>query len=420
MKHSYSSKSISILMLFLAMFSQFTFAQNTDNYTLYKAIVIDKNSGNPLAYAGITVDGTNYSTVSNSDGEFAIKLLSSIEDAVINIQFIGYKGKSVQIRDLKNDKNKIELEPVTVELPEISVISKDAESLVQSMLEKKGINYGTQEEHLTAFYRESIRRNKTYVSLSEAVVDVYKQSYNSYKSDIVKIYKARKKTDYSKLDTLVFKLQGGPFNSLYLDLLKNPEMIFTDKMLDNYEFTFDRSTRIGKRLIYVVDFKQKKYVEEPLYFGKLYIDAQSLALKTATFKLNLANKEAASRMFIVKKPYNADAYPIETNYRIDFLEKDNKWYYGYSRIELGLRVNWKKKLLNTSFYSTIEMAVTDKDKSDYNKETMSKDRIRPTIVITDEVSGFADPDFWGEFNVIEPEKPIEAAIRKIQKQLINK
>jgi len=94
--------------------------------------------------------------------------------------------------------------------------------------------------------------------------------------------------------------------------------------------------------------------------------------------------------------------------------------YGYSRIELGLRVNWKKKLLNTSFYSTIEMAVTDKDKSDYNKETMSKDRIRPTIVITDEVSGFADPDFWGEFNVIEPEKPIEAAIRKIQKQLINK
>lgn len=420
MKHSYSSKSISILLLFLAMFSQITFAQDTDNYTLYKAIVIDKNSGNPLAYAGITVEGTNYSTVSNSDGEFAIKLLSSIEDAVISIQFIGYKGKSVHVRDLKNDKNKIELEPVTVELPEISVISKDAESLVQSMLEKKGINYGTQEEHLTAFYRESIRRNKTYVSLSEAVVDVYKQSYNSYKSDIVKIYKARKKTDYSKLDTLVFKLQGGPFNSLYLDLLKNPEMIFTDKMLDNYEFTFDRSTRIGKRLIYVVDFKQKKYVEEPLYFGKLYIDAQSLALKTATFKLNLANKEAASRMFIVKKPYNADAYPIETNYRIDFLEKDNKWYYGYSRIELGLRVNWKKKLLNTSFYSTIEMAVTDKDKSDYNKETMSKDRIRPTIVITDEVSGFADPDFWGEFNVIEPEKPIEAAIRKIQKQLINK
>ncbi|MBV5343183.1 carboxypeptidase-like regulatory domain-containing protein, partial [bacterium] len=199
-----------------------------------------------------------------------------------------------------------------------------------------------------------------------------------------------------------------------------PEMIFTDKMLDNYDFTFERSTRIGKRLIYVVDFKQKIHIEEPLYYGKLYIDAQNLALKSAVFKLNLQNKEAAARMFVVKKPYNADAYPVETSYRVDFIEKNKKWYYGYSRIEMALRVNWKKKLFNSTFYSTIEMAVTDRNKAEYTKETINKDRIRPNIVISDEVSGFADPDFWGEFNVIEPEKPIEAAIRKIQKQLEKK
>jgi hypothetical protein len=35
-------------------------------------------------------------------------------------------------------------------------------------------------------------------------------------------------------------------------------------------------------------------------------------------------------------------------------------------------------------------------------------------------SGFSDPDFWGEFNVIEPEKSIETAIKKIQKQLEKK
>jgi hypothetical protein len=87
---------------------------------------------------------------------------------------------------------------------------------------------------------------------------------------------------------------------------------------------------------------------------------------------------------------------------------------------MALRVNWKKKLFNSTFYSTIEMAVTDRNKTEYTKESINKDRIRPNIVITDEVSGFADPEFWGEFNVIEPEKPIEAAIRKIQKQLEKK
>ena len=37
--------------------------------------------------------------------------------------------------------------------------------------------------------------------------------------------------------------------------------------------------------------------------------------------------------------------------------------------------------------------------------------------MSDEASGFSDPEFWGEYNVIEPEKPIESAIKKIQKQL---
>jgi hypothetical protein len=39
----------------------------------------------------------------------------------------------------------------------------------------------------------------------------------------------------------------------------------------------------------------------------------------------------------MRKPLNARVYPIEANYRIDYREKDGKWYYGYSRIELGIK-----------------------------------------------------------------------------------
>lgn len=397
-----------------------SYAQENIEFVSIRATVVDKTTGAPLSFAGITVEGTNTTTVTNTEGEFALKIPDEIKNSVVVINFIGYKTKHIQLSEFSAEKFRIQLEPIAVELPEISVISKDAEAIVLGMFEKKGINYPTEEEHLTAFYRESIRRNKTYASLSESVVDIYKQSYNSYKADVVKIYKARKKTDYNKLDTLAFKLMGGPFNSLYLDLIKHPELIFTDKMLENYDFKFDRSTRIGKRLIYVIDFKQKPIVSDPLYYGKLYIDAQTLALKTATFKLNIENKAAASRMFIIKKPLNAEVYPVETSYRMDFIEKNNKWYYGYSRIELALRVNWKRRLFNSTFYSVIEMAVTDREKSTLDRQTIQKNRIRPNIIVSDEVSGFADPDFWGELNVIEPEKPIEAAIRKIQRQLQKK
>jgi hypothetical protein len=35
----------------------------------------------------------------------------------------------------------------------------------------------------------------------------------------------------------------------------------------------------------------------------------------------------------------------------------------------------------------------------------------------DAVEGFNDPDFWGDYNVIEPEQPIENAIKRIQRNL---
>jgi hypothetical protein len=35
----------------------------------------------------------------------------------------------------------------------------------------------------------------------------------------------------------------------------------------------------------------------------------------------------------------------------------------------------------------------------------------------DKLTDFADPEFWGEYNIIEPEKSIETAIKKIQRKI---
>jgi len=63
------------------------------------------------------------------------------------------------------------------------------------------------------------------------------------------------------------------------------------------------------------------------------------------------------------------------------------------------------------------MAITDWKKNIDHESLRQKERLKSTVVISDEASGFSDPEFWGEFNVIEPEKPIESAIKKIKKQL---
>ena len=80
------------------------------------------------------------------------------------------------------------------------------------------------------------------------------------------------------------------------------------------------------------------------------------------------------------------------------------------------KINWKKKLFNTSYTSTIEMAVTDWEKAK-ERPFRANEKMKQNIILQDKVDGFVDPQFWGDYNVIEPEASIESVIKKIQKRL---
>lgn len=409
------------LFILIIGFQNYSFASSrilndTIGFHKYEGKVIDGKTKKVLIFASLTVNGTNISTITNTQGEFLLKVPKKYQNQKVTISFLGYTSKILNLSDF-NSYTTIKLETYIEELSEVKISIKDAKSLVLEVLKRKGDNYSDKLITMTAFYRETIKKRRTYVSLSEAVVEINKQSYTNTKNDILRIHKARKNTDYSRLDTVAFKLRGGPFNSLYIDIIKNPTLLFTEDMVEIYDFTYDTSTKIDNRIIYVVNFKQKPYISDPMFYGKLYIDAQSLALTNAKFQLNIKNKEKASKHFIIKKPKGANVYPIEAAYQMDYRVKNGKWYYGYSRLQLGFKINWDKKLFNTIYHTTIEMAVTDWKKNVTNKLIKPKDRLRPSVIISDKASGFTDPEFWGEYNVIEPEKPIESAIKKIQKQL---
>lgn len=414
------AKPILIFLLLIGC-HQFSYASKTYIDTVgvnrYRGIVLDSKHKKPLIFASITVNGTNISTVTNSQGKFLLKIPKKINSQHITISFLGYTSKVINLKNLENKNNVIKLDTYIEELSEVKIITKDALSLVKEALKRRGENYFNDDTNMTAFYRETIKKRRTYVSLSEAVVEIHKQPYNTSRSDLLKLYKSRKSTDYRKLDTIALKLRGGPFSTLHLDIMKNPHLIFTENMDQIYTFTFDKSTKIDNRPIYVINFKQKSSVSEPFFYGKLYIDAQSLALTSAKFKVNLDNPEKAGKLFILKKPRKANVIPIEASYQVNYKVTNNKWYYGYSRIQLGFKVDYDKKLFNSVYYSTIEMAITNWEKNTTNKSIKLKDRLKSSVIMSDEASGFEDAEFWGEYNVIEPEKPIEAAIKKIQKQL---
>ncbi len=401
----------------LQTFAYFQDANIDVNHIEYKGYVLDQGNNSPLTSASVSLINTNISIVTNDEGEFLIKVPKHINDGSLQVSYLGYQDKIVPLLDFKDNTLNIKLKPSVIELSEISIKLRDAEALVREVLKKKGSNYLNDNTIMTAFYRETIKKRRSYVSLSEAVIDLYKNPYESSKTDLIKLHKARKNANYKKLDTLTLKLQGGPTSTLYIDVMKNPEILFTEDMADVYEFSYDKSTQINGRHIYVVKFKQRQTISEPLYYGKLYIDSETLAMTKAVYSLNMENKDEVSKMFVRKKPRQARVYPTLASYSIDYRQKDGKWYYSYGSIDLAVKIKWKKKLFNSTYKLNVEMAITDWKKNTDNETIKAKDRLKSSVVLSDKAAGFSDPIFWGEYNVIEPEKPIESAIKKIQKQL---
>ena len=407
------------LQFFLTVpFYLFAFQETQISFNQYEGEVVDADSGKKLVFATISVEGTNISTITNTEGDFLLKIPKDITAAMVHFSFLGYTTKSVALKELRPKGNRIALNLSAVQLSEVNINApKDARALVKQVLQRKGENYFDESTIMTAFYRESIKKRRRNVSLAEAVVNIYKTPYKANRKDAMELYKARKSTDYSKLDTIALKLQGGPFNTLYADMVKYPEFVLLETNLDDYDFKFVRSTRINEKLIFVINFKQKEAIPEPLYQGELFIDVADKTLTSAIYALNITDKDLAARYFVRKKPAKVKVWPTNVAYRVDYRNKNGKWYYGYSNVLLEFKVNWKDKLFNSIYSMTAEMAITDWEKNSTEELPKNRERIKSSIILADEAIGFSDPDFWGEYNIIEPEKSIESAIKKIQRQL---
>lgn len=426
LKRNYQNENTRKIALFLAILfaSVSLFAENVAGkqdqdslYNAYTGVVTDQKSGEKLAYAHISVLSSEISTVTNSEGKFLLKIPVSLLNGTIEVRYIGYESVKIPVRSLNTQNNKIFLKQSGFMLPEVKVMPTDPTDLVRKMLDERDKNYSNKEMLMRSFYREIIRKRNAPVSISEAIVDVYKEPYSSYQQDKVAIYKSRKSTDYSKLDTVVFKLMGGPFNTLFIDAMKYPEYFLNADNLGDYTFQYQSNEQIDDRLIYVVSFKQNPSMKDPLPYGNLYIDAQTHALVKADFDINLQQPEVAAMLFIRKKPFNARVFATKAHYLITYHLVNNQWRYAYSRAELGLKIDWKKRFFNTYYNTSIEMAATNWTENPDKKEFKNRALIRPNVVLIDAISGFNDADFWGENNIIEPEKSIENAINKIQKQL---
>jgi len=382
--------------------------------------IVDKKTGKPVVFADIIISGTNIGTVANIAGEFTLKIPWTDTVGSVIISSIGYHNKVISIGRLKTANNLIKLDPAIIALAEIYIHPNDARDLMISALNNIRDNYSPKPSMVTAFYRESIRRKRKYVTVAEAVLDAYKASYTKPQDrDRIKILKARKSTDFQKKDTLALKLLGGPFSMFQLDFVKNPEELLEREILQYYEFEITGQVIFDNRLAYVISFVQRSDIEVPLFEGKFYIETKTLAFLGADYRINEERKHRASEFMVKQKPPGVEVNIEKAYYNIKYRYFNGEWHLSYVRTNLTLFMKWKKMHFGSRYSMVAEMAITDMDTMNITRYK-NKNTVSYKDVFIEQVGNFEDPGFWGKYNIIYPEEPIQSAIKRMGRKLRRK
>lgn len=392
-------------------------APKDTTFVTFTGKVIDNTTRKPVVFANVYLIGSSLGTVTNADGEFVLKVPVAELSRKVGFSNLGYKNLVVALTEMKAKDNIIRLEIAATSLEEVIIRSDDPIELLRMAYRRIHENYNKEPEMQVGFYRETVKQNRNYVAVAEAVLDVYKSSYNSLvDNDRVRIYKGRKSEDVKKMDTLMFKLQGGPRTSFMLDVVKNPGEILSEEYLDDYYFKFAGFAAIDGRDNYVIEFDQRENVDLPLYKGKIFLDTKNMAFSRLEFSYSDKALDIADNELVRKKPMDLKIDVLGANYLINYRILDDKWYLNHVRSELVFKCNWKKKRYNATYTTALEMAVTDRNSDNINKAKY-KDQTKMTDIFADQVNSFKDENFWGEYNYIKPDESIESVINRLNRKL---
>ncbi len=377
---------------------------------MVKGKVRDAETGRALESVHVSVPGRHHATVTNADGEFILKSDRRIE--AVQFSYLGYKSRWVAAEP----NLKVSLVRESISLPEASIISGDPEAILRAALARVPDTYCPQPELLECFYRETVQKRNRYTYVAEAVARLYRErtSNRFAGNDVSALEKSRLLVSQRKRDTVSVKTQGGPQMALNCDFLKVPELLFSEDEMALYRFEMDMPAYIGDRLQFVIRMIPDRSVDYALYYVTLYIDRDNLTFTRIEASLDMRDQLKAIRAILVSKPMSLRFFPEEATLVLNYRPiGDDKIRLEYFRSTMRFSCDWRKRLFKTRYTAVNELVVTD-----VRPEAIPiprRERFRSSDFLNDKAEEFQDPDFWADYNIIEPSESLEHAINRLRK-----
>lgn len=390
--------------------------QHSGGAVTINGIVKDAHTKKKLANVSVHLQGREIGTVTNGDGMFSLKIDREDLEGNILLSCFGYANRKIACRDLSGNSGKttVFLTPATRTLDEVTVYGGDAKNLVVEAMKRIVVNYPQTPNMLNMFYRETIMKGSRYVGISEGVMDVYKNGYGKRTTDRDRVRIKRRLMSQKANDTLAVKLQGGPQLAVYLDIVKNGDVLFDNETILLYSFKHEQMMMIDDRLHYAVSFKPCATAGNPLYSGTLYIDCESLCLTRAEISLDVSDSEKTNKALLQRKPFGLRCRCREASITVAYRQHDGRACLDYIRNTIRFKCDWKRRLFSSTYTTVAEMVTVDLDNQPAANIPHSES-YRNNRMFYDDARQNWDIDFWQDYNIIEPTESLEKAVEKLRK-----
>lgn len=380
-------------------------------YFFLSGKIIDNKKNDPIPYASVSVFNKPIGTISNTDGDFLLKLHpDNIQDTLI-ISCMGFAQITKPAYELL-DVDIIEMKPISIRIREVKVTSTSPEKLLSGIRENITKNYSSGHRLMTAFYREIVKQDEAYINVSEAIIEILKSPYvNTFRNDLVRIIKGRQSPDVQPFSWINFKLQGGPYTITQLDVIKTVETFIDEKYQELYKYNIKEVIRYNENPVYVLEFKPLSSDFFPNYEGVLYVHRETFAIVRADFHFNRSGLKQAESILIKRKPSRVKAKPSYVIYEVDYQNYNGKWHLKTARASVKIKIRSRKDRLNSEFHSVSELLITNIEPTDL-KRFIRKEIFSQRDIFVEMIDEY-DPSFWENYNIIKPDENLRNAFKNL-------
>jgi len=408
-----------IYVALAVLFSLSSFGQQ-----IIKGKIIDKETQEPLAFANVILSKTT-GTVTDAKGNFYLEIGTDVKQ--LEIRYIGYEHKILPLSPQVSYYD-VQLNPTAESLETVVISGKyvnPAIVLMKKILKKKsGNDYRNKlkKYSFVKYYKflvtanpdsingnlDTIYHNGKFAKIDSTLYEFKKELTDKDLFIMESVMKVNAKSGIEKHKVIATRTAGfknpmyeilalqvsnqNVYDDNYKFLIKEYLGPLTKLSLKQYKYELNDSVTIQNRKVYVLDYKN---TQKPLISGKLYIDANSLAIAKMTLNTFEQFELQTTHNFTYYPKYDA-WFPLHAKMTIKKATKkegvtlDGMFTVGSKKRHDSIKHSNKDRIMDYMYatsktlFSEVNIGNLHRDKIIYNLQVSPDAHTKPT-------------DFWNNY-----------------------